>query len=362
MKNIMTNRIGSYDIYNDYELGHGSYSTVYMGKCIDTKLISLHNITDGLVAIKKILKQKMSKKVLQLLYHEIDIMRLISVNPHPNIVKCYDIIEENNIVYFIIEYCDSGEFGKLLGKPIKEHYARYYFSQLINGLQHLDNNNIMHRDIKPSNILLTNNKKTLKICDFGFAKKKGLIPRITTMCGSPLYMAPEIFEHNGYESNADIWSIGIILFEIIYGYHPFGKCVNLDELTDFLEHNDIMIPPKNITNFVSNKCLKLLQSLLQKDSSKRITWTDLFNDLWITHEIDTDKEQNKENNTDTNVAFSFKSVNIGVQEMTNFEIDANGKEDSNMKEDIDNEYSTNNSTNNSNDNLDQCTPFFLEDF
>jgi len=272
--------LGNYIFYkNNYNLlGKGAFSKVYRGKCIDT---------NKLVAFKIIKIKNITVKGLSIIEDEIKMMEIIKKNPHQNIVECYDIIKKNDKVYIIMEYCDSGNLRTILKKPIKESYTQFYFSQLANGLKYLNENNIIHRDIKPKNILLTNNRKVLKIADFGFARKIKEQSLYDTICGSPLYMAPEIMSNEFYNEQTDLWSIGIILYEMLYGYHPFNKCRSIPELKKIVNNINIDIPPINNTNInVSHECISLLKLLLKKNVNNRITWKDFFNNPWVNKYFD----------------------------------------------------------------------------
>ena len=267
--------IGNYEFKMDNEhlLGKGSFSYVYKGKCIN-------NNND--VAVKIINLENMTVKARSIINDEAEIMESIKYNPHPNIVECYDVLFENDTVYIIMEYCDSGNLGSIIKKPIKEEYVQFYFSQLANGLKYLYDNNIIHRDIKPRNILLTNSRRVLKIADFGFAKKTINNSLYETMCGSPMYMAPEIMGKQNYNKQTDLWSIGMILYEMLYGYHPYRSCKSLPEIKDAIGNNSLEIPPADNKNKdVSLECLNLLRKLLQKDVGNRITWDDFFHHPWI---------------------------------------------------------------------------------
>jgi serine/threonine-protein kinase ULK/ATG1 len=262
------------------ELGKGSYSVVYLGlyKGPDTK----HILLGTQVAIKVIKTKNLSAKARSILDDEISVMEMIKYDPHPNIVGCYDVIQGNDELYIIMEYCDSGDFRSILKKPIKEKYAQFYFSQLANGLSYLDRNCIIHRDIKPKNILLTNKRRFLKIADFGFAKKVKEQSLHETMCGSPLYMSPEILSNNMYNNQSDLWSIGMILYEMLYGFHPFISCRSLPELKEAVAKMTIDIPPLDTKNKdVSDDCITLLEKLLQKQANNRMSWDDFFNHPWI---------------------------------------------------------------------------------
>jgi serine/threonine protein kinase len=156
--------IKDYVVYknSDNFLGKGAFSKVYKGTYIGRDKEFLNKE----VAVKIIKTNNIKLKTLKILEDEIKIMNIIQENPHPNIVECYDVIRDDNTIYIIMEYCDSGDLRSILGKPIKEQYTKFYFSQLANGLKYLDSIKIIHRDIKPRNILLTHKRRILKICDF----------------------------------------------------------------------------------------------------------------------------------------------------------------------------------------------------
>lgn len=270
-------RINNYEfgLTEQHILGRGAFSIVYLGK--NTK-------NNSEVAIKKIVTSELKPHNLSAIEDETYIMKLIKDNPHPNIVECYDIIQEDTNIYIIMEYCDSGNLESIIRKPIKESYTQFYFSQLANGLKYLYKQNIIHRDIKPKNILLTNGRRVLKIADFGFAKQNKNEELYETICGSPLYMAPEIMSHNFYNKQIDLWSIGMILYQMLYGIHPLKEYdfKSFSELKDRIGLIQVSIPPVNNTNKeVSIECIELLKRLLQKDVKLRITWEEFFEQAWL---------------------------------------------------------------------------------
>lgn len=270
MPNDVIDIVGNYTIFYDKLLGSGSYANVYLGKNIKT---------NQYVAVKII--SNIPTKLARIFEEEMKIMSIIKNDPHVNIVGCYDIINLKNIIYIILEYCDSGDLKQLIKNPIKEKYVHYYFKQLVNGLKYLHTKKILHRDIKPKNILLTNNKRVLKICDFGLAKNNEDNNLCKTVCGSPLYMAPEMIKNTNvlYTDQIDLWSTGLILYELLYGFHPFYHCKNINDLKACQE---IDIPPKKNTNpDISYDCVLLLKKLLENDASNRLSWEMLFSDRWI---------------------------------------------------------------------------------
>lgn len=264
-------------------IGKGSSSRVYSGKNIKTNEI---------VAIKQIDLDMIEEQFKRRITTEIDI--LIQLN-HPNIVRIYDVISVNsetinlnlkqspmvhgNSIYIIMEYCDGGDFDKLINshKRLREGQARQYFYQLMKGLHYLREQKILHRDLKPANILLTQNKTILKIADFGFARKFGEEDLSQTFCGTPLYMAPELYTDGEYSAKSDLWSVGIMLYQALFGKAPYADAKNSIQLASFLKSKPITFP-KNIQ--VSNECLDLLVNLLQKDTLLRMTWVEFYRHSW----------------------------------------------------------------------------------
>lgn len=268
--------ISYYDIYKNKKIGKGSYSEVYLGKCKNKEIINKYQLNTDTVAIKKI-NNNTSTKINNMIKEEITIMKKIIENPHSSIIKCIEVIDDIDSIYIIMEYCENGELINILGSPIEETMARYYFKQLYEGLIYLNNNKIIHRDIKPKNLLLKSNSKEIKIADFGLAKIYSGLTRINTVCGSPLYMAPEILGEKSYSHTADIWSLGLILYELIYGYNPYKKCNDMDELKDEMLKKEITYPKIKM----SNECEDILKKLLDKNESTRIKLHEINNHPWM---------------------------------------------------------------------------------
>lgn len=281
-------KIGAYE-YKDNPIGYGSYSTVYKG---------VNTITKQIVAIKRINKQPHND--------EINILKRIE---HPNIIKLIDVINDDKYTYIILEYCSESDLSVFLdNKPLREKYAQKYMRQISSALKYLHNCGILHRDLKPQNILMTN-IDTIKLTDFGFAKKNDNNNIYKTICGSPIYMAPEIIKHSTYDNKTDLWSVGVILYEMLFGYPPF-KASTQYELINRIETEPIYIP-NNIN--VSNECKDLLMKLLQKEPDNRINWTDFFFHPWIysntSNESDT-FDLEKEVNDDYDITFDQNDFDI----------------------------------------------------
>jgi serine/threonine protein kinase len=266
--------INKYTIYKP-EIGSGAYSKVYKaldknGRTIAIKKINIHNIND---------------KLLERIEYEIHIHKKLE---HPNIVKLYDVFRNDMCICLILEYCDH-DFDNIKYN-IKPSEIKSYIIQLNEALKYLKENNIIHRDIKPKNILLSGN--TIKLADFGFASDK-TIDMYNTICGSPLYMAPEIInifigvsnEINNksvYDSKCDIWSLGLIIYECYFKFHPFKNSINVVELYKNIKNNNISFIPLTYCDYDEHdKIINLLKKMLVCDVNNRISWQQYFNHTWF---------------------------------------------------------------------------------
>tara|TARA_B110000285_G_scaffold94056_1_gene107465 strand:- start:2518 stop:3267 length:750 start_codon:yes stop_codon:yes gene_type:complete len=150
------------------------------------------------------------------------------------------------------------------------------FFQLIDAVQYLREKKIMHRDIKPSNILLAKDG-SLRLSDFGLAKQYQTSSSLSsTICGSPLYMAPELLYNEKYTTTCDVWSLGIVLYEMLFQRVPYQADSLCELKTKLDEETSLHIPDE-----ISPLCSDLLQKLLTKKESKRIRWRELFSHPWL---------------------------------------------------------------------------------
>jgi serine/threonine protein kinase len=226
-------KIGDY-VYCHPAIGRGSSSRVYYG---------YHSPTGDVVAVKKISKNSIQSMSMERIKNEIELMKKLN---NENIIRYKDMISDNNYIYIITDYCNGGSLQNFIedyrGYPesFVEEEVKIYMTQIRNALEYLVSKNIYHRDIKPHNIFVHYKNKIgehhtprsidLKIGDFGFAKEIENDDMDNTLCGTPMYIAPEIVYEKKFYINSDLWSIGIILFQLIYGFFPFGKPKNILEL------------------------------------------------------------------------------------------------------------------------------------
>jgi serine/threonine protein kinase len=168
---------------------------------------------------------------------------------------------------------------------------RYLLRQLCEGLKVLHDLNVVHRDLKPQNLLIDfkDNDSTnianmrLKIGDFGLARFIQPQDMAATLCGSPLYMAPEILRYQSYDARADLWSLGIILYEMVYGKLPYTGANHI-QLAENIQKTTPNFPttvqltssPVGTLSSVSTDCINLISSLLKKKPTDRITFEELL--------------------------------------------------------------------------------------
>ena len=246
------------------QLGSGSFGRVY--------LVS-HNESKKLFALKVIDKRKLmvSYGKLDIIYNEINIHSKLS---HENIIKLYNVHEDNENINIIMEYAENGNLFELISKEkngLEESKAFDYFIQVVNAVYYLHNNNIIHRDIKPENILIGNDNK-IKLCDFGWAKELTLENR-STFCGTVEYMAPEIVGSENYDYSVDIWSLGILLYELLFGHSPFKANTTKNIILNIKTH-ELTYDDKN--KKISNSCKDLIQKLLVSNPQKRLKIKDIL--------------------------------------------------------------------------------------
>jgi serine/threonine protein kinase len=248
-------------ITKDYEfikvIGTGSFGKVYLVKSraddqhYAMKMLNKSNITD--------------KKQRDHIMAERNVMTKIS---HPFVVKMHRAFQSDSKLYFVMDFLNGGELYFHLKKEgrFTENKTRFYAAEIILALEHLHKKGIIYRDLKPENILL-DEEGHIKITDFGLSKTgvKGNVQSYT-FCGTPEYLAPEVVNGSGHTKSVDWWSLGLMIYEMLSGSHPFkSKRKNRKQI-----FNQITDEPVAMLPGFSDEAKDLLTGLLKIAPEERL--------------------------------------------------------------------------------------------
>lgn len=289
-------------------------------------------VTGALVAIKSVELGRLNQKLKDNLYGEIKILKKLR---HPHIVALHDCVESDTHINLIMEYCELGDLSLFIRKRDKlitnsathelarkypvapnsglhEVVIRHFLKQLTSAIKFLRASNLVHRDVKPQNLLLLPSPQwreanrmvkqilsashdslipavglpslpMLKLADFGFARVLPSTSLADTLCGSPLYMAPEILRCHSYDAKADLWSVGTVLFEMATGKPPFRAANHMELLWKIENADDVIKFPRDAV--VSSELKWVIRALLKQNPVERLSFKDLFNHPVITGPI-----------------------------------------------------------------------------
>lgn len=271
----------AFDISNDYLLPDNIASKTPISEKYQllkiigkgtTGIVSLGKDNTGkLYAIKSIRKKDILKSRLVIEEAQIG----LQLN-HPNLVKMKEVFEDSKKIYFVTELVNGIDLFDFIqnspGKKLNDSTATEIIIQILDCLDYLHNKrHIAHRDIKPENFLVTvdinNNKPIVKLADFGFAKQFFKGEKFVETLGTLSYCAPEIISKIPYDQKVDLWSTGVVLYNMLTGYSPFTGNDDGNTKQNILSRN---------VNFdiIQNKNLKILcMGLLERNSENRLDVT-----------------------------------------------------------------------------------------
>ncbi|EFB21762.1 hypothetical protein PANDA_008175, partial [Ailuropoda melanoleuca] len=226
------------------------------------------------VAIKIIDKTQLDEENLKKIFREVQIMKMLC---HPHIIRLYQVMETERMIYLVTEYASGGEiFDHLVAHGrMAEKEARRKFKQIVAAVYFCHCRNIVHRDLKAENLLLDANLN-IKIADFGFSNLFTPGQLLKTWCGSPPYAAPELFEGKEYDGpKVDIWSLGVVLYVLVCGALPFDGST-LQNLRARVLSGKFRIP-----FFMSTECEHLIRHMLVLDPNKRLSMEQICKHKWM---------------------------------------------------------------------------------
>ena len=252
---------------------HEILDTIGEGQFAKVKL-ARHVLTKEVVAIKVIQKTNQSSSGLKECNQEINSLKTIS---HRNIVKLLEVIDTEEALFIVMEYVSGGDLSTYLEAKgrLTEGEARGLFCQRVSALQHCHQRGVVHQDLKLGNLLLDANNN-VKISDFSLSNQWHPQKKLDTFCGSPTFMAPELFLGRPYTGlEEDVWSLGGILYTIVTGSLPFRG-------QDFWElWQRVLRGHYHMPKYSSNKITDLLDCMVTLNTTKRGTLEDVWQHPWV---------------------------------------------------------------------------------
>lgn len=256
------------------KLGAGACGTVFL----------VHNYrTCGSFALKHIKKNQLMDCKSDKTLNEAKIMKSLT---HPCIVRMFDIYDTKDSVYFTLELMKGGELLSRIQQNsyLNEKTSKLFFYQMCHAIKYLHDRKITHRDLKPDNILLATTEEftLLKISDFGLSKLVRNNSVLRTLCGTPLYVAPEVLVTDGkgeYTEKVDIWSLGVVLFTCLSGTLPFADDYGTPA-TDQIKNGRFQFRSTNWKNATPTAKL-LIRELLTVNVMQRPSIVQLLRHKWL---------------------------------------------------------------------------------
>ncbi|XP_054544939.1 MAP/microtubule affinity-regulating kinase 3-like [Talpa occidentalis] len=243
-------------------LGEGAHAKVKLAR---------HLPTGTEVAIKIIPKSGIPQRFLD---REVACMKVLR---HPNVLQLFQVVDTEKEVVLVLERAHGGDLQDHLLKSgrLGEVEARRLFQQMLAALSHCHARGVAHRDLKPENLLLDKHQN-LKLSDFGLSAQFSGAALLQTACGSPQFMAPEILLHKLYSGPAaDVWSLGVVLYNMVTGELPF-KGTSLGELRTRVLSGVYQEP-----RYLSQDCRDLLKNMMTLDPQSRSTLDDIIQHPWV---------------------------------------------------------------------------------
>jgi len=249
------------------QIGNGAYSIVKEG---------IKKPDEMRVAVK-IYKRSLNNKKTQDTKNEVRILKKLD---HKNVVKFYESIETADNLYLVFEFISEQSLCVYLHSKRKERLTedvvRTIFAQIVAGVSYLHSKDIVHRDIKLDNMLIDSNLK-IKLIDFGFATILERQKRLSTFCGTPNYMAPEIVSKKMYYGKpADVWALGIVFFALLTSTFPFYAKEKRDLYRKIIGGKFV------VPEYVSKEGKALIEKMLRVDPSKRSSCKEILDSPFLT--------------------------------------------------------------------------------
>jgi len=275
----MVLEIGGFYVDMTKVLGAGSSAKV---------VLATDKVTGRKYAAKIVPKTSQKNPTKAYLQNELSALRVLK---HPNIISLAHVEDTPTHTYIFTEYCQGGDLVSVVSGRgcLREHEAKKLFSQLLDAVHYCHASGYSHRDIKLENCLMTENdldKGKLKLADFGFCVNVSDSKPLTSYCGSPSFVAPEIIKKIPYDGKAcDVWGLGVVLYAMLYGFLPFGDDSDMPQLFHNIVNTPVHFPPS--AHPISDQVKRLIAQMLNKDGALRPTIAAIRAHPWFTEHMTT---------------------------------------------------------------------------
>jgi serine/threonine protein kinase len=256
MEDLVGTKLGEYEIVE--HIGHGAVSDVY--KAYQSKL-NRHvaiKVLSPIFAEEAAFRERFTREA-----------RAIAQLDHPNILPVYDFDQQGNLVYIVMQYVDAGSLADMMGQPLPLDFALRILEQVGGALAYAHSRGIVHRDIKPGNVLLGQGNWAL-LTDFGLVKMLEIPSDLTpsgTSLGTPAYMAPEQVMGADVDHRADIYSLGVTLYQMVTGRVPYEGDAGM--AVAFKHLSEPLVPPRMLNPNLPQAVDRVIVKALAKERDLR---------------------------------------------------------------------------------------------
>lgn len=271
-----------------YEFGSlvakGGTATVYLVRRKDSP-------TQRLSALKIVNLTSFTEQRKRILQHEIAISKMLD---HPNCIKIQEVFNSDTHVQIVMELCHGGDLREFLflqpNHRVSEALARPMAAKILRALSYIHANKLVHRDIKPENFMFSSRSPTaeIKLIDFGVSRQFSDKSKMTRTTGTVDYIAPEVLEHD-YTEASDLWSFGVMVFEMITGTVPFREVNPVAEIKrrvqDPVQLREYLSRQMRASVTCSNECVQFVMALLTPNVKTRLTATKALQHPWIMNRV-----------------------------------------------------------------------------
>lgn len=255
-------------------LGQGAFAIVHEASSLEPphepyaiKVIARHRLTDP----------------TDLRHFQDEVLILLDLQ-HQHIISLHELYKTAHYFFVVMEKLDGGElFDRLCQRNVlSEKEARDIMKTVFDAIGYCHERQVAHRDLKPENLLLTtpHQDAKVKIADFGFARKVARPNSLSTRCGSPAYMSPEIVNYKMYDERVDNWSLGVVVYTILGGYNPFVRDTLHLTLQQIRQSNYQLTGPE--WEGISRDAKRFIKALLNSDPVHRLTAQEALMHPWMT--------------------------------------------------------------------------------